>query len=240
MGQRTSRLAAAVSQLRPWYEPDAQFMWNAPQDTDTATVDPVLGGQLAKTSSGAATISGNYWDMTGSVYNSANGLVSTFSLNNPFLLAVVCDKNNEASSFARLIYFGNEATDSVSFGTGNAATNPVFRLYMAGAALGGVTYASQATWSAKGTALVHWFDFDPTDGTNTILAGVNSTTTTSSGLLAPPAGRTMSRNTSFGNSSGTSGLSSILQGQVQLVSRAGLTRAQKAQIVANMKAKAGI
>lgn len=241
MGQRSQQYAAVMNQaIVPWYEGDAQYVWSSTSDTDTAAVDPIIGGQLIQKSASPAAISGSLWDMTSANYNSSTGFAATVDLSKPFLFALVVDKNNQASSTARLVYVGNEATDSVSFGSGSTSSIPEFRFYMAGALLGPGAFLTQATWSAKGTVLVHWLDYDPNDASNTVLAGTNSTTYTFSGVLTVPTGRTLTRNLTYGNSSGTTGLSAIKQGLTQFVSRAGMTRTDKANIIAKMRAQAGI
>lgn len=236
---RAARMASIVKEsMIPWYAGDALFVESPFQDTDTAQVDPIVGGVMTLKSASPAAASGGFWDMTGSNYGGSSALTAGIDASKPFLVALAVDKNNHVGTFNTLLEFGS-GTDNISFST-NGTPQPEFKVSLNSGAFAGA-FITQATWSAKGTALIHWLYCNLTDATNTFLAGVNTTTTTSSGVLALPSGRTVTAPAIFGNTFGTTtGTSSIKQGIIQVVNRAGMSFADAQAIVAKMKTRQGI
>lgn len=220
----------------PWYATDAQFAWSTLQDTDTAAVDPTLGNALAKQSTGAATVSGKLWDMTSAMYSSTTGLAATISMDIPILVAMVVDKNNHGNSLNTLDVFGNNGVDSIAFGT-SSSVQPRFVVSVNSVV---TQILTQNSWSAKGTALVHWVFFDRSNATDTIRAGTNSTQNATSGVVALASGRTMSRNVTKGNASGSTGVAFTKEGPTLVLGRAGMTFADAMAIVAGIKSYMGI
>lgn len=221
-----------------WYPVDSQFAWSPFQDTDTAQVDPTLGGVMTQRSTTAAVASAGFWDMTGANYQSSTALTATVNLANPFLFYLVVDKNNHVGSLNTLTALGS-SSNSLAFQT-SSTTQPRFGVSMNTGAFSG-SYLTQATWSPKGTALVHWIYCNPSDPTNTIQAGVNSTSTTQSGVLTLPASQTLPQTLVFGNTFGTTtGIDSTKRGLSGFISRAGMSFSDSQNIIAAVKSRQGI
>lgn len=221
-----------------WYPSDASFVWDPILDTDATQVDPQIGASFPKTSAGGnATPGANYWDMTGAVY-AGTSAVSTLNTSLPFMMAVVLDRNNQASTFS---YNGGQGGgSSINFGWGSNFAQPEFRILIS--AFSATPIAS--TTAVKGTFQVIWCYINQGDPTFQIEAGFNQTTVTQTGSLTIPTVN-ISTAWTFGAQSGsTTGVCQCRVGQIiTLGNRSGgsaLTKTQCLAVVQSMQNNYGI
>ena len=213
-----------------WYESDAKFAWSTITDTDTAAINPIRGGTVALTSGTAAVAGGGLWDLqTNSYYYNGTTAVATNlpQSGTPMLFAMVMDKDNHVANFTVIAGFG---------------TTPYLQFTTDGSALYGKIYTGSAAHSVSfgnvtslpTGAHVYWIYMDGA-GSPTMYVGRDQNDV---GNIGSPSssGQTFGKGLQIGNTSGM--LAKI--GSVEVVSRAGMTRADAKAIVAKMQAHHGI
>jgi hypothetical protein len=212
-----------------WYASDAKFAWSALVDTDPATIDPQVGGQLTVLNGSAVTQSGGLLTFTGSTrYGSATAVASTTPRTTPYLIAIVLDKNGNNTASLRHAVLGNATNINCS----NGFTFPN-RIRFHGPDMAEMPTTSGDTPSGKH---VHWFY---SDGATVRRVGMDQTENTAaavSGSLAGAYGR--EAYVGADHLGGQFSLGKV--GAVQIVSRAGMTLADALAIVADMQTLHGI
>ncbi len=250
MGARTNRMAM-LAQARAvlWYETDALFAWN-PQSSDGASITPILGGVLSKTSAAQAVgyDSGTkLFDMTNGVYAGNTGMTATLDTTKPFLIAIAIDKNAGATA-AFQFCFEIGASSNIIFESATSGTQPTFKLQLNTGAFS-QTQACIATMPAGGTTAIYWCYGNPgTAGTASgqIITGNNQNAyVTSAATLTYPTSGFPTANTTVGAGySSTTNVSKYKHGATQVVgNRSGasaLTYAQALAIVQKMQNLYGI
>lgn len=209
-----------------WYETDALFVWDSVADTDTAQINPAIGGALALTHGAAATYSSGLWDFNATRYAGASGMSAASNFGAPLLFAAVLERGDQASAYFALCKFGAAG----AFAQINLdALNVRAEMYNASTKL--VVATTLTNISQK---KVVWGYFN---GIDTLTAGANQSDS-GSVVDAGLASGSVGRDVRIGGSA--SGDSKANHGSVQYVRRAGMTLADAKAIVAKMQAHHGI
>lgn len=216
-----------------WYEADSKFVWSSISDTDSAEINPIIGGgALALKAATPATISGGVWDMDNACYSSASSMVSTVPGNSPYLVAAVLDKDNIGTA-SYVVVFQVGGSPYIQYSTSSGAdSNFKANVYVNGGTVG---VKFKATGTIPTGSHVYWVYGD---GTGNITAGIDQSAGETS--YRDPGTSVFSTDMYVGSSNNNTPVSKMKHGSIQVLSRTGMTLTDAKAIVAKMQALHGI
>lgn len=216
-----------------WFEADALFAWSAVEDTDPVAIDPVKGAQLPQTHGATPAVwESNAFTFDGTKgYGSDTGMNAGITVDTPFMFAVCMDKNADTS--AGKVHASIGISNFLVLEQGyDGATRLKITGYNGSSSVADIYTTTATTPTGKH---VHWFYYDADPVTPRYYAGMDQTENTA-GAVTRTLTSNMVRNLYIGRDTSGTIFSLAKLAAVEVVSRAGLTKADVLAIVAKMQA----
>lgn len=227
----TRTFSVSFSTGNAWYEADATFAWDSKTDTDSAQINPVVGGVIPLVEGQGAAIVDGLWHMAASNrYYSATAVPVTVVSTKPILWAAVLDRAGQTGYYKNIWRHGDGNFMSAYLSEGNR-------------------FEALSNTGGSGTPLlvfspsiptgphVFWVYYDPIGGR--IHAGVDQV---ENGSVAKDFGSStvFKQRLGIGGASYGGMNSAMKHGSMQIMNRENLTITDALAIVAKMQAHHGI